>query len=126
VRIPYWRLVRQSGGKRKGSCPMGCYGLLRLIYYVSLGSRTLPNQTGYWDVWNYRACNFMRDMKAGQQESYVDHSQFDKTDVHYDTSSKADNPRWNQDTSLILLHSSPLTSGTWRSVTLSNMDKDPL
>uniref|UniRef100_A0A8C7G3P3 Uncharacterized protein n=1 Tax=Oncorhynchus kisutch TaxID=8019 RepID=A0A8C7G3P3_ONCKI len=65
-----------------GSCPMGCYGLLRLIYYVSLGSRTLPNQTGYWDVWNYRASWNICD-------------QFDKTDVHYDTSSKADNPRWS-------------------------------
>ncbi|XP_029571215.1 thymocyte nuclear protein 1 [Salmo trutta] len=79
--------------------------------------KTLPNQTGCWDgVRNYQARNFMRDMKEGQhaffyhsnckepgiagvmkivKESYVDHTQFDKKDVHYDASSKADNPKWS-------------------------------
>ncbi|XP_043115519.1 thymocyte nuclear protein 1 isoform X1 [Puntigrus tetrazona] len=79
--------------------------------------KALPNQTGCWDgVRNYQARNFMRDMKAGQQaffyhsnckepgiaglmkivkEAYVDHTQFDKKDVHYDPSSKADNPKWS-------------------------------
>uniref|UniRef100_A0A8C2IR03 Thymocyte nuclear protein 1 n=1 Tax=Cyprinus carpio TaxID=7962 RepID=A0A8C2IR03_CYPCA len=63
-----------------------------------------------------KARNFMRDMKVGQQaffyhsnckepgiaglmkivkEAYVDHTQFDKKDVHYDPSSKADNPKWS-------------------------------
>ncbi|XP_051717572.1 thymocyte nuclear protein 1 [Ctenopharyngodon idella] len=79
--------------------------------------KALPNQTGCWDgVRNYQARNFMRDMKVGQQaffyhsnckepgiaglmkivkESYVDHTQFDKKDAHYDPSSKADNPKWS-------------------------------
>uniref|UniRef100_A0A8C7RZD8 Thymocyte nuclear protein 1 n=1 Tax=Oncorhynchus mykiss TaxID=8022 RepID=A0A8C7RZD8_ONCMY len=88
----------------RSSCPMGCYGLFKAYLLCHFGIKdlkTLPNQTGCWDVWNYRACNFMRDMKAGQygashllslfqivKESYVDHSQFDKTGVHYDTSSQ--------------------------------------
>ncbi|XP_051963389.1 thymocyte nuclear protein 1 [Xyrauchen texanus] len=77
----------------------------------------LPNQTGCWDgVRNYQARNFMRDMKVGQQsffyhsnckepgiaglmkivkEAYVDHTQFDKKDAHYDPSSKPDNPKWS-------------------------------
>ncbi|KTF85156.1 hypothetical protein cypCar_00015657 [Cyprinus carpio] len=63
-----------------------------------------------------KARNFMRDMKVGQQaffyhsnckepgiaglmkivkEAYVDHTQFDKKDVHYDPSSKVDNPKWS-------------------------------
>ncbi|XP_067221004.1 thymocyte nuclear protein 1 isoform X3 [Chanodichthys erythropterus] len=63
-----------------------------------------------------KARNFMRDMKVGQQaffyhsnckepgiaglmkivkEAYVDHTQFDKKDAHYDPSSKADNPKWS-------------------------------
>ncbi|KAM3875129.1 thymocyte nuclear protein 1 [Diretmus argenteus] len=76
-----------------------------------------PNQTGCWDgVRNYQARNFMRDMKEGQlaffyhsnckepgiagimnvvKEAYVDHTQFDKKDVHFDASSKADNPKWS-------------------------------
>lgn len=29
------------------------------------------------------------------KESYVDHTQFDKKDVHYDASSKPDNPKWS-------------------------------
>ncbi|XP_073673300.1 thymocyte nuclear protein 1 [Garra rufa] len=79
--------------------------------------KALPNQTGCWDgVRNYQARNFMRDMKEGQEaffyhsnckepgiaglmkivkEAYVDHTQFDKKDVHYDASSKADNPKWS-------------------------------
>ncbi|KAI7800794.1 thymocyte nuclear protein 1 [Triplophysa rosa] len=79
--------------------------------------KALPNQTGCWDgVRNYQARNFMRDMKVGQQaffyhsnckepgiaglmkivkESYVDHTQFDKKDPHYDPSSKPDNPKWS-------------------------------
>ncbi|XP_017566554.1 thymocyte nuclear protein 1 [Pygocentrus nattereri] len=79
--------------------------------------KALPNQTSCWDgVRNYQARNFMRDMKVGQQaffyhsnckepgiagiikivkEAYVDHTQFDKKDVHYDPSSKPDNPKWS-------------------------------
>ncbi|RXN07974.1 thymocyte nuclear 1 [Labeo rohita] len=79
--------------------------------------KALPKQTGCWDgVRNYQARNFMRDMKVGQQaffyhsnckqpgiaglmkivkESYVDHTQFDKKDAHYDPSSKADKPKWS-------------------------------
>ncbi|XP_041923460.1 thymocyte nuclear protein 1 [Alosa sapidissima] len=79
--------------------------------------KALPDQTGCWDgVRNYQARNFMRDMKVGQQaffyhsnckepgiaglmtivkEAYVDHTQFDKKDVHYDASSKPDNPKWS-------------------------------
>lgn len=29
------------------------------------------------------------------KEAYLDHTQFDKKDVHYDPSSKADNPKWS-------------------------------
>uniref|UniRef100_A0A3Q2CB22 Thymocyte nuclear protein 1 n=1 Tax=Cyprinodon variegatus TaxID=28743 RepID=A0A3Q2CB22_CYPVA len=29
------------------------------------------------------------------KEAYVDHTQFDKKDVHYDASSKPDNPKWS-------------------------------
>lgn len=29
------------------------------------------------------------------KEAYVDHTQFDKKDVHYDASSKKDNPKWS-------------------------------
>ncbi|KAJ8257024.1 hypothetical protein COCON_G00191760 [Conger conger] len=79
--------------------------------------KALPNQTGCWDgVRNYQARNFMRDMKVGQQaffyhsnckepgiaglmtivkEAYVDHTQFDKKDAHYDASSKPENPKWS-------------------------------
>ncbi|XP_033646229.1 thymocyte nuclear protein 1-like [Asterias rubens] len=76
-----------------------------------------PNQTACWDgVRNYQARNFLRDqMKVGHQaffyhsntkvpgiagiveitqDGYVDHTQFDKKDPHYDSSSKKDNPRW--------------------------------
>ncbi|KAM6933210.1 thymocyte nuclear protein 1 isoform 1-T1 [Xenentodon cancila] len=79
--------------------------------------KALPDQTGCWDgVRNYQARNFMRQMKVGQlaffyhsnckepgiagvikvvKEAYVDHTQFDKKDVHYDGTSKADNPKWS-------------------------------
>lgn len=76
-----------------------------------------PNQTTCWDgVRNYQARNFMRDqMKVGQsaffyhsnckepgivgiaeimKEGYVDHTQFDRKDPHYDPSSSKDNPKW--------------------------------
>ncbi|XP_060799781.1 thymocyte nuclear protein 1 isoform X2 [Neoarius graeffei] len=79
--------------------------------------KALPNQTSCWDgVRNYQARNFMRDMKVGQQaffyhsnckepgiagiikivkEAYVDYTQFDKKGVHYDPSSKPENPKWS-------------------------------
>ncbi|XP_028320165.1 thymocyte nuclear protein 1 [Gouania willdenowi] len=79
--------------------------------------KALPDQTSCWDgVRNYQARNFMRQMKEGQlalfyhsnckepgiagvikivKEAYVDHTQFDKKDVHYDASSKPDNPKWS-------------------------------
>ncbi|CAG6001502.1 unnamed protein product [Menidia menidia] len=79
--------------------------------------KALPNQTSCWDgVRNYQARNFMRQMKEGQlaffyhsnckdpgiaglmrivKEAYVDHTQFDKKDVHYDAGSKPDNPKWS-------------------------------
>ncbi|KAM8927609.1 thymocyte nuclear protein 1 [Pelodytes ibericus] len=76
-----------------------------------------PNQTACWDgVRNYQARNFMRTMKNGQnaffyhsnckepgiagivkivQEAYVDHTQFDPKNPHYDASSSKDNPKWS-------------------------------
>ncbi|CAM4612307.1 thymocyte nuclear protein 1 [Lepidochelys kempii] len=76
-----------------------------------------PNQTACWDgVRNYQARNFMRDMKVGQEaffyhsnckepgiagiikivkEAYPDHTQFDKKDPHYDSSSTKENPKWS-------------------------------
>ncbi|CAL8334884.1 unnamed protein product [Boreogadus saida] len=79
--------------------------------------KALPNKTGCWDgVRNYQARNFMRDMREGHvaffyhsnckepgiagvmevvKVAYVDHTQFDKKDVHFDASSKADNPKWS-------------------------------
>ncbi|KAE8591970.1 hypothetical protein XENTR_v10018616 [Xenopus tropicalis] len=63
-----------------------------------------------------KARNFMRAMKIGQQaffyhsnckepgiagivqivkESYVDHTQFDPKNPHYDASSSQDNPKWS-------------------------------
>ncbi|XP_006821718.1 thymocyte nuclear protein 1-like [Saccoglossus kowalevskii] len=76
-----------------------------------------PNQTACWDgVRNYQARNFMRDqMKEGQlaffyhsncrppgiagiikivKEGYVDHTQYDSKDPHYDRTSTKENPRW--------------------------------
>ncbi|XP_030394270.1 thymocyte nuclear protein 1 isoform X2 [Gopherus evgoodei] len=63
-----------------------------------------------------KARNFMRDMKVGQEaffyhsnckepgiagiikivkEAYPDHTQFDKKDPHYDSSSTKENPKWS-------------------------------
>ncbi|KAK2847417.1 hypothetical protein Q5P01_010416 [Channa striata] len=79
--------------------------------------KALPNKTSSWDgVRNYQARNFMRQMQEGQlaffyhsnckepgiagiikivKEAYVDHTQFDKKDVHYDATSKPNNPKWS-------------------------------
>uniref|UniRef100_A0A6J0TP58 Thymocyte nuclear protein 1 n=1 Tax=Pogona vitticeps TaxID=103695 RepID=A0A6J0TP58_9SAUR len=76
-----------------------------------------PEQTACWDgVRNYQARNFLRAMKVGQEaffyhsnckgpgiagivkitkEAYPDHTQFDKTDPHYDSSSSKENPKWS-------------------------------
>merc|ERR1719228_3183935 len=75
-----------------------------------------PDSTACWDgVRNYSARNNMRAMKVDQQaffyhsntkppgivgivdivqEFYVDHTQFDKKDPHYDPKSSKDNPKW--------------------------------
>lgn len=75
-----------------------------------------PAQTTCWDgVRNYQARNFMRDMAVGDQilfyhsnadppavmgiaeivtTVYVDPTQFDKKDSHYDPESKPAQPRW--------------------------------
>ncbi|XP_071831183.1 thymocyte nuclear protein 1-like [Apostichopus japonicus] len=76
-----------------------------------------PNETTCWDgVRNYQARNFMRDqMKVGQsafyyhsnckepgivgiteivKEGYVDHTQFDSKDPHFDKSSSKEDPKW--------------------------------
>lgn len=74
------------------------------------------DQTSSWDgVRNYQARNFMKDMKIGQhaffyhsnckkpgiagiieivKEAYPDHTQFEKDDIHYDSTSDPTNPRW--------------------------------
>nr|ACQ58809.1 Thymocyte nuclear protein 1 [Anoplopoma fimbria] len=79
--------------------------------------KALPDQTDCWDgVRNYQARNFMRQMKDGQlaffyhsdckepgiagimkivKEAYVDHTQFDKKDIHFDANSEPDNPKWS-------------------------------
>ncbi|CAG08904.1 unnamed protein product, partial [Tetraodon nigroviridis] len=81
--------------------------------------KAMPDQTSCWDgVRSFQARNFMRQMKKGQmaffyhsnckepgiaglmkaqvvKEAYVDHTQFDKKDVHFDGSSKPDNPKWS-------------------------------
>jgi len=76
-----------------------------------------PDSTACWDgVRNYSARNNMRAMKVGQQaffyhsntkppgivgivdivkEAYVDHTQFDRKDPHFDPASKKDNPKWS-------------------------------
>ena len=76
-----------------------------------------PNQTACWDgVRNYQARNFLRDqMKIGDKaffyhsnckvpgiaglvdivsDGYPDHTQFDKSDIHYDPKAERENPRW--------------------------------
>ncbi|XP_017283852.2 thymocyte nuclear protein 1 isoform X1 [Kryptolebias marmoratus] len=79
--------------------------------------KALPDQTGCWDgVRSYQARNFIRQMKAGQlaffyhsnckepgiagimevvKEAYGDPTQFDRKDVNYDASSRADEPKWS-------------------------------
>jgi len=76
-----------------------------------------PDSTACWDgVRNYSARNNMRTMRVGQQaffyhsntkppgivgivdivkEAYVDHTQFDRKDPHFDAASKKDNPKWS-------------------------------
>ncbi|XP_004075392.1 thymocyte nuclear protein 1 isoform X1 [Oryzias latipes] len=76
-----------------------------------------PEQTACWDgVRNYQARNFMRQMKVGQRaffyhsnckepgvaglmkivkEAYVDHTQFDRKDPHYDAASNPGSPKWS-------------------------------
>ncbi|XP_025087642.1 thymocyte nuclear protein 1-like isoform X1 [Pomacea canaliculata] len=76
-----------------------------------------PNQTEHWDgVRNYQARNFLRDeIKEGHEvffyhsnckepgiigicqvvkSGYPDHTQFEKENPHFDSSSKHDNPKW--------------------------------
>ncbi len=75
-----------------------------------------PDQTAFWDgVRNYQARNNMIAMRVGHKalfyhsnckvpgvagvvtvvkEAYVDHTQFDPKDPHYDPKSPKDNPRW--------------------------------
>ena len=76
-----------------------------------------PDQTACWDgVRNYQARNFLRDeMKIGDKaffyhsnckppgiaglvdivsDGYPDHTQFDRTDIHYDAKAERENPRW--------------------------------
>lgn len=76
-----------------------------------------PDQTACWDgVRNYQARNFMKDqMKIGDRaffyhsntkppgiiglvdvvkESYVDHTQFDRKDPHFDPKATKENPKW--------------------------------
>jgi len=76
-----------------------------------------PDQTACWDgVRNYQARNFMKDqMRVGDKaffyhsnakpsgviglihvvkESYVDYTQFDPKDPHFDPKASEDNPRW--------------------------------
>jgi predicted RNA-binding protein with PUA-like domain len=75
-----------------------------------------PESTAHWDgVRNYQARNNMTAMKVGQsaffyhsntkvpgivgivkvaKESYVDHTQFDRADPHFDPKSSKDKPKW--------------------------------
>jgi len=76
-----------------------------------------PDRTACWDgVRNYQARNFMKDqMRVGDRaffyhsntkppgiiglvdvvkESYVDHTQFDRKDPHYDPKATKEKPRW--------------------------------
>uniref|UniRef100_A0A3Q3WTD0 Thymocyte nuclear protein 1 n=1 Tax=Mola mola TaxID=94237 RepID=A0A3Q3WTD0_MOLML len=61
--------------------------------------KALPGQSSCWDgVRNYQAderrpvgCFLLQIVK----EAYVDHTQFDKKDAHFDASSKPDNPKWS-------------------------------
>ena len=75
------------------------------------------DQITHWDgVRNYEARNHMKRMKVGQyaffyhsncknpgivgvirvcNEAYVDHTQFDANDAHYDPKSDKNNPKWH-------------------------------
>ena len=91
-----------------------------------------PKQTTCWDgVRNYQARNFMRSMAVGDQvlfyhsnadppavvgiaevvtTAYVDSTQFDKKDTHYDPESKPSQPRWDMvDIRFIRKFARPLT-----------------
>lgn len=78
--------------------------------------KLMKDQTEHWDgVRNYQARNFMKAMKLGDfsffyhsnckvpgiagvmqivKEAYVDHTQFDSKDAHYDPKSTKENPKW--------------------------------
>ena len=91
-----------------------------------------PKRTTCWDgVRNYQARNFMRDMVIGDQVlfyhsnadppavvgiaqvvkgTYVDHTQFDPKDVHYDSASDRSDPRWEMvDIRFVRKFKNPLT-----------------
>jgi len=79
--------------------------------------KSSPDQITHWDgVRNYEARNHMKTMKIGEQaffyhsncknpgiigvikickEAYVDHTQFDPKDAHYDPKSDKSNPKWH-------------------------------
>lgn len=83
-----------------------------------------PKQTACWDgVRNYQARNFLRAMKLEDEaffyhsnckqpgivglmkivkEAYPDHTQFEKSNPHYDPSSKEDNPKWSMVTPVLV------------------------
>lgn len=78
--------------------------------------KSSKDQITHWDgVRNYEARNHMKTMKIGEQaffyhsncknpgligiikickEAYVDHTQFDPNDAHYDPKSDKSNPKW--------------------------------
>lgn len=105
---------RTKGGKRERR-----YWLLKtepeVFSYDDL--ENAPQRTTFWDgVRNYQARNFLRDdMKVGDgvliyhsnakppgiagiaevvREGYVDPTQFDPEDHHYDPGADPENPRW--------------------------------
>lgn len=63
----------------------GIAGLMK-VRSLSNGSLTLLPLT---------VNHFMSYFSQIVKEAYVDHTQFDKKDAHYDPSSKADNPKWS-------------------------------
>lgn len=78
--------------------------------------KSMPDQTTHWDgVRNFEARNHMKAMREGDlaffyhsncknpglagvmrvcREAYVDHTQFDASDAHYDAKSDKSNPKW--------------------------------
>ncbi len=78
--------------------------------------KTSQNQTTHWDgVRNYEARKHLKTMKVNQKaffyhsncktpgiigivtickEAYVDHTQFDRENAHYDAKSSENNPKW--------------------------------